>query len=55
MIWRLSFVFTRAAPRATAIRRWDQYSRLSRATIVSLGVVSFRSRPVITMTAWSMS
>ena len=52
---RLSLVTTLAAPRATAMRFCGQYSRLSRAVMVSSGVVRRRLRPVRTMTAWSMS
>ena len=52
---RPSLVTTTALPRATAMCFCDQYSRLSRAVSTSFGVVSFRSRPVITSTAWSMS
>jgi hypothetical protein len=37
---RLSEVVTTAPPRATAMRRCGQYSRLSRAVMVWSGVVS---------------
>ena len=46
-----SFVTTTALPRATAICFCDQYSSVSRAVSVLLGVVSLRARPVITSTA----
>jgi len=46
---------TTAPPRATAMRFCDQYSRLSLAVMTCCAVVSDRSRPVSTSTAWSMS
>ncbi len=54
-IRRPSSVTTTALPRATAIRRRLQYSRLSRAVMRCCGVASARPRPVSTSTAWSMS
>ena len=52
---RRSALTTSASPRATASFFCSQYSRLSRAVTVSLGVVSFIARPVITRTPVSMS